>query len=618
MSNVLLENAFALAKSGLYVFPVHDFSQGFCSCRNADCARIAKHPRTAHGLKDATKDPATIAAWWELWPEANIGINCGMSKMTVIDVDCKKGALGFATIKPIAEAFPDVFSIAPTSRTPSGGLHIWGMGEVQGGPGVIGPGIDVQSTGRYVIAPPSRGQSGSYEWTRGGGMPPWPQELKAMMDGRHSKSNEPGSFTLGDAANGPDREEGARESIPSGEHRDALLKHAWHLRRVLGYSAQKTFEKIKIMANDPNDLEGLDPTRPFANSDLWKMVTSELPNVATEETISTESIRLSEIKLHDEPNLTWLIPHYVPLAELLLLYGEGAVGKSTLMAWVAADITNRERRFGVVGSEDARNVFAARALINGAKPNLIYLPRHDVCKLKLDDKGYKWIENFITENELSVLYFDSIRSHFPTINTDAATAARDALMPLQEIAKRLLCAIIGTFHLNKAGEYSGSTEMRNVPRILFKAKSKEQKDEEGKEETILHVEITKTNFEMPKTKLEFVQTVQPYINDDGTPMMQTFVEIGGGLRHEPRNISTWKFRKEVPIGKTTLAEAAGGEAFSEPHPHALQIALALKQNPNASASSLHKNYGGNKQKFFAEVKRQRIVQNLPPQGVEVD
>ena len=34
-------------------------------------------PMTETGVKDATTDPKVIKAWWELWPNANVGIATG-------------------------------------------------------------------------------------------------------------------------------------------------------------------------------------------------------------------------------------------------------------------------------------------------------------------------------------------------------------------------------------------------------------------------------------------------------------------------------------------------------------------------------------------------------------
>ena len=61
----LLTAALGYARRGWLVLPLHSMANGRCSCGREECASPAKHPRTAHGLKDATRDEATICAWWQ-------------------------------------------------------------------------------------------------------------------------------------------------------------------------------------------------------------------------------------------------------------------------------------------------------------------------------------------------------------------------------------------------------------------------------------------------------------------------------------------------------------------------------------------------------------------------
>src|SRR3990172_11227437 len=81
VDNALLVAALGYAEQGLPVFPIHSpiSSNGglTCSCANPKCDSKAKHPRTAHGFKDATTDAAIIKEWWSRWPNANIGIPTG-------------------------------------------------------------------------------------------------------------------------------------------------------------------------------------------------------------------------------------------------------------------------------------------------------------------------------------------------------------------------------------------------------------------------------------------------------------------------------------------------------------------------------------------------------------
>src|SRR5262245_46559316 len=74
------------------VLPCHTPTPTGCSCRKTDCPSIGKHPRTRHGVKDATTNEALIRHWWGNWPEANIAIATGQdSGLDVLDEDTYKG-----------------------------------------------------------------------------------------------------------------------------------------------------------------------------------------------------------------------------------------------------------------------------------------------------------------------------------------------------------------------------------------------------------------------------------------------------------------------------------------------------------------------------------------------
>lgn len=125
-----------------------------------------KRPRTEHGVLDATTDAATVAAWWQRWPDANIGAACGVV-FDVVDVDGPEAAAELDALYP--EGWP---ATAARVRTPRpGGLHLYLP--VLGAPSKAkhrGTNLDTRGAGGYVVLPPSRlvadeGQhAGAYTW----------------------------------------------------------------------------------------------------------------------------------------------------------------------------------------------------------------------------------------------------------------------------------------------------------------------------------------------------------------------------------------------------------------------------------------------------------------------
>src|SRR5512146_3344026 len=100
--NDFLEQALACADRNWYVFPLRPGS---------------KEPATPHGFKDATIQRGEIQAWWASIPEANLGLACGQSGLTVIDIDTYRGGM---------REWERLKFEAPTriSRTGGGGVHL--------------------------------------------------------------------------------------------------------------------------------------------------------------------------------------------------------------------------------------------------------------------------------------------------------------------------------------------------------------------------------------------------------------------------------------------------------------------------------------------------------------
>lgn len=164
--NLILKAAFVHASRRRPVLPLNwPRADGACSCTDARCDKVGKHPLTHHGLKDATIDLHTICGWWERWPDANLGLVTGSaSGLVVLDVD---GDVGRASLTVLTQQFgplPDTTQ----SKTRRGIHFFFGYprgGEIKGSVRKLGPGLDVRANGNYVVVPPSRYTGGRYEWT---------------------------------------------------------------------------------------------------------------------------------------------------------------------------------------------------------------------------------------------------------------------------------------------------------------------------------------------------------------------------------------------------------------------------------------------------------------------
>lgn len=194
---VLRTAATEYAGRGWHVFPTYGIVNGRCECGTA-CGSPGKHPRTPHGLKDATDNQEIIEEWWKRWPNANIGVVTGkVSGIYVLDLDNKR-----SVTLPNGEMVPEgvhsireqELAIGPlpdtlTSLTGSGGTHLvfrYPTTDMLGQQERTGPGqsresvslgnragilasVDIRGDGGYIVAPPSLHQSGNrYRWVEKG------------------------------------------------------------------------------------------------------------------------------------------------------------------------------------------------------------------------------------------------------------------------------------------------------------------------------------------------------------------------------------------------------------------------------------------------------------------
>ncbi len=155
----LLACALDYASWGLYVFPL---------------APGTKVPlKGSRGLHDATRDPEQIKRWWGERPTANIGVNCGISGLVVLDAD---GAEGRDSIARLAEERKHL-PITPTAFTPGKasdgqrrvpGSHRYYRGTLPSGKLKNYPGLELKSIGGYIMAAPSEHpDGGTYEFADG-------------------------------------------------------------------------------------------------------------------------------------------------------------------------------------------------------------------------------------------------------------------------------------------------------------------------------------------------------------------------------------------------------------------------------------------------------------------
>jgi hypothetical protein len=171
LPNCTFRDALLWARSGFPVFAVWGVTDGVCQCRlGSECGNTGKHPIPKGWRQIATTYQPTLLKFWERHPFANIGIATGgrlanSEILTVIDCDLRH--FGHGSINHLER---NELCLLPATREHSngGGPHKF-YSHPRGfhsRPGALGQGIDIQSFGKFVIAPGSTHKSGRlYEVT---------------------------------------------------------------------------------------------------------------------------------------------------------------------------------------------------------------------------------------------------------------------------------------------------------------------------------------------------------------------------------------------------------------------------------------------------------------------
>jgi hypothetical protein len=208
-----LPHALAFARRGYGVFPVTwpivHRGRHICCCgadlRGKPCGNPAKHPyvRLApNGVHSATTDEHQIRDWFADVPDANLGVHA--DGLIVVDIDPRDGGDdSFRALEAEHGELPPTWRVITGSK----GEHIFFACP----PGVVvtnvaantmtdpplGPGVDIRTTGGYVVAPPSRHMCGGvYDWSvdhhpQDIPLAPAPEWLVTRLNGRTAGQESP-------------------------------------------------------------------------------------------------------------------------------------------------------------------------------------------------------------------------------------------------------------------------------------------------------------------------------------------------------------------------------------------------------------------------------------------
>lgn len=183
----MLEFGLGYAERGWHVFVLSPTKKPLANCKECRTGHTTPAEReacdhlTCHAFYAATTQPARITEMFKQHPRGLLAIRTGtVSGLAVVDFDFKAwdsdgapAAADPAHRRKTLLAAQGLLPTTLTARTGGNGMHLYYAhpgGYVPSGAGRYGVGVDSKADGGYVVAPPSIGPRGAYEW---------------ILDGRH-------------------------------------------------------------------------------------------------------------------------------------------------------------------------------------------------------------------------------------------------------------------------------------------------------------------------------------------------------------------------------------------------------------------------------------------------
>jgi len=435
--------------------------------------------------KDWAKGGATVDAFdvFDRFSDGsfNVGVLC--NGLVVIDVDVKGRVNGFDTLVSLGVPLPPTFTV----RTGSGGAHFYyradGFGQRP-----LGPGVDIRASNGYVVGPGSIVNGQAYVITSDAAIADLPAEVAALLNRKREREWSGASApSIGDVDT-PRQKQAARSYLRSeppaveGERSNRAFAIAcrvmdfgisadvalvllgdWNdrcappldddeLETIVHNAAQ--YRKTPIGSDDP--AEGFEPVT-VADS------AREIINRATG-IVSRSAASITP------KNIEWLWSDRIPRGKLWMLAGHGDLGKTTVLLYIAANISKGGKwpdgtpcpqgRVIYVSAEDAADdtivprLMAAHADLDNVQ--LIEATRRE------DGKGIRTFDLNADIDKLeklcdalgnvAMIIFDPISSYMGgKVDGRQTIQVRNVLEPLQRFAERTKIAVLMNNHFRKSG-----------------------------------------------------------------------------------------------------------------------------------------------------------------------
>lgn len=280
---------------------------------------------------------------------------------------------------------------------------------------------------------------------------------------------------------------------------------------------------------------------PEARTTLLDAAAATLGHIAagTRATLNGRHIDLQPAHLYRTRAVKWLWDTRIPVGTLTLISGREGAGKSIMLAWMAAAITNgnlpgiwagKPRAVLYAATEDSwEYTISPRMLAAGANLNLVYRVdtvnpdgTHNPVNLPRD---LQHLPDAVKQVDAAILMCDPLLSVLDdNVNVFKAQEVRTVLEPLVAVAEQTGIAVVGLAHFNKSRHADSLSMMANSRAFaeVARAAIAIARDDQADDYTVV-LSQTKNNLgtlDLPSLlfTIDDVTLQTDELDDDGRPI----------------------------------------------------------------------------------------------------